>query len=278
LYTIDYRKNNKFSQNNKGEIMLAGLQERYGLTSFALKMIGIVLMVLDHTYEMFGYVGAPEWLTMVGRVVAPIFLFLAAEGYHYTHSKVAYLRNLLVGFWITSLLEFVLQTVLPNDHISLINSIFGTLFLTVLAMWTFDALKAPRKNPKAFLWGIAGVIFLIGGAVLAIAILGLQTQWGAMLVAYILPNALVVEGGVSFILLGLLFHIFRGNRWLQVLGLVLVALPSLIGLNIQVFMILAAPLILLYNGRQGRKDKWFFYIFYPAHIAVLYIVATVLFK
>lgn len=33
--------------------MLDKLQEKYGLTSFPLKMIGIVLMVADHTHEMF---------------------------------------------------------------------------------------------------------------------------------------------------------------------------------------------------------------------------------
>jgi hypothetical protein len=241
-------------------------------------MIGIVLMVMDHSYEMFGYVGAPEWLTMIGRVVAPIFLFLAAEGYHYTHSKIAYLRNLLIGFWITSAMEFALQSVLPNPHVTLINSIFGTLFLTVVSMWTFDALKHPRQNTKAFLWGLAGLIFLLGGVVLAIILVGTGNVFAALFVSYVFPNMLVVEGGVSFVVLGLLFHIFRGNRWLQVLALLVVTLPSIMTLNIQAFMIFAAPLLLLYNGKQGRKDKWFFYIFYPVHIAVLYIIATILFN
>ncbi|WP_259718821.1 conjugal transfer protein TraX [Weissella confusa] len=45
----------------------------------------------------------------------------------------------------------------------------------------------------------------------------------------------------------------------------------------QWMMIFATPLLALYNGKQGRKDKWFFYIFYPTHIAVLYIISTVFF-
>lgn len=119
--------------------MLAKLQERYGLTSFTLKVIGIILMVSDHIHQMFAYVGAPEWMTMLGRVVAPIFLFLAAEGFHYTHSRIGYMRNLLIGFWITSVMEVILQTQLPNEHVVLMNAIFGTLFLGVMVMWIWMA-------------------------------------------------------------------------------------------------------------------------------------------
>ncbi|MGR8773851.1 hypothetical protein N2E71_07885 [Leuconostoc citreum] len=44
-------------------------------------------MLGDHIYECFSNQGAPIWLTVLGRAVAPIFLFLSAEGFYYTHSK-----------------------------------------------------------------------------------------------------------------------------------------------------------------------------------------------
>ncbi|MBQ1976765.1 MAG: hypothetical protein II227_04925, partial [Clostridia bacterium] len=39
----------------------------------------------------------------------------------------------------------------------------------------------------------------------------------------------------------------------------------------QTLCLLALPLLLLYNGKPGKyRMKWFFYIFYPAHLALLW--------
>ncbi len=51
-----------------------------------LKILAILLMFLDHIYEMFGAFGAPMWLTMLGRIVFPLFMFLAADSFYYTHN------------------------------------------------------------------------------------------------------------------------------------------------------------------------------------------------
>ena len=37
-----------------------------------LKYLAIVLMFLDHIHQMFEGMGAPLWLTMLGRLVFPI--------------------------------------------------------------------------------------------------------------------------------------------------------------------------------------------------------------
>lgn len=267
--------------------MLAKLQERYGLTSFTLKVIGIILMVSDHIHQMFAYVGAPEWMTMVGRVVAPIFLFLAAEGFHYTHSRIGYMRNLLIGFWITSVMEVILQTQLPNEHVVLMNAIFGTLFLGVMVMWIWDGLKHPIANKKAFAWSMLGIIYLIGSTALMAVMLSFAATGNVLpmrIYMVAVPNLMNIEGGVVFLLLALIFHIFREKR---AVALLLCSAFSLWMLfqsaqhgysDIQWLMIFAVPLLALYNGKQGRKDKWFFYIFYPSHLAVLYIISTVFFN
>jgi hypothetical protein len=79
--------------------------------------------------------------------------------------------------------------------------------------------------------------------------------------------------------LGLLFYAFRERRWAQMV--VLAGYSAAIfavskGTNYQWMMIFALIPISLYNGEKGRGMKRFFYIFYPAHIYVLYIIATLM--
>ena len=46
-----------------------------------------------------------------------------------------------------------------------------------------------------------------------------------------------------------------------------------ITLVIAVIMLLAVPFIMLYNGKRGKlKMKYVFYIFYPAHLAILDLI------
>ena len=49
---------------------------------------------------------------------------------------------------------------------------------------------------------------------------------------------------------------------------------SLLKYNFQCFMVFALPLLLMYNGRRGKGFKRFFYIYYPAHIYVLYLIGN----
>ena len=41
----------------------------------------------------------------------------------------------------------------------------------------------------------------------------------------------------------------------------------------EIYGILAAPLMLCYNGRRGGGHKLLFYAFYPAHIYLLYALS-----
>ena len=58
--------------------------------------------------------------------------------------------------------------------------------------------------------------------------------------------------------------------------LILSVLVYIAGNKIQCIMGLAAIPILLYNGKRGHGMKNFFYIFYPAHIGILYIISALI--
>jgi len=55
----------------------------------------------------------------------------------------------------------------------------------------------------------------------------------------------------------------------------LIALASASGV-MQPSSLLALPLLYLYNGKRGRgAPKYFFYIFYPAHLAALQLISWI---
>ncbi|TPF86376.1 hypothetical protein BW13_06095 [Bifidobacterium sp. UTCIF-37] len=51
---------------------------------------------------------------------------------------------------------------------------------------------------------------------------------------------------------------------------------SPITVNYQWMKVFALPFMLLYNHQRGPHVKWFFYVFYPAHIVVLYLIGMVM--
>ncbi len=247
-----------------------------GLTSYQLKIIGIILMVLDHIHQMFYFVGAPIQLTMVGRLVAPIFLFLSTEGFTHTRNKKRYMLTLLTGFWICQILFRIASILLPNDNVVLLNSIFGTLFLSVFTMWIYDKFFGKEKNVKLGLLALIGFILLTIAPLLLLNIS--DAPWFVSLILLI-PSPIVVEGGINMILIALLLYIFRKNRWLQCI--IIIAFSFIFYLvdptDVQWMMVFSIIPIFLYNGKEGHKEKWFFYSFYPVHILILYTISTVFF-
>lgn len=272
---------------NSKEMPVASKPKWQILDATTLKFLAVVLMVLDHIHEMFVSMGAPMWLTMAGRLVFPMFLFAASESFYYTHSKKRYLQRLLFASWGMTIFTFILQAVLPNPDVVLMNNAFSTFFVTGLYMLCWDTLKAGirQKSPKKI--GKAAVIFLVpilsAIPVYLMAMLSFNENVpGSVIrllarIALLMPNILAVEGGAPLVVLGLLFYIFRKHRTIQI-G-VLFALSLIVYLSgnmVQSFMALAAIPIALYNGKRGKGMKNFFYIFYPAHIGLLYCIATLI--
>lgn len=251
---------------------------KFALTAFQLKIIGITLMVVDHLYQMFYFAGVPNWFTMLGRIVAPIFLFLSAEGFHYTRSRKRYMMTLLTGFWICQILFMGASYFFPNENVVLMNSIFGTIFLGTLLMWTYDQFKSRH------IWkGLSGILIFTALTIIplfAVSYTMANTTGNPWLVRliFMIPSPLTVEGGLLFIAMALFLYIARNKRWIQAVIIALVAAVTFAfnPAGIQWLMVFSIIPILLYNGQEGRKEKWFFYIFYPAHILILYIISSTL--
>lgn len=259
------------------------------LDATTLKLLAVILMFMDHIHQMFYFVGAPTWLTMAGRLVFPIFLFAAAESFHYTSNKKKYLQRLLIASWGMTILTFVLQKIAPNDHVVLMNNAFSTFFVAGLYMLFWDMIadgirnKKPKQVVKAILCCFISIlsalpIFFVAtlssNETIPLALIRLLIT-----ISLLIPNLLVIEGGVAMVALGVAFYIFRKHRTLQIaILLILSAIVYAIGNDIQWVMCFAAIPMALYNGARGKGMKQFFYIFYPLHIGVLYIASSLFFS
>lgn len=248
------------------------------LNSNVLKLIGILLMIFDHLHQMFYMFGAPMWFTMLGRVVAPIFLFMASEGFYYTKNRKKYMLRLLIGFWVMGIASMAIQKQFPLEDVMLMNSIFGTLFLCVYYMWIVDFLRNGIKQRKTMqiVLSILGLILPFALGLLLFALINVNITLFQIFMILV-PTFVTVEGGFVFILLAVAFYLLRKNRWLQVLALEIVAVYTFFaGNDIQWIMGFAAIPILLYNQKPGKKStfhKYFFYLFYPAHIYLFYLIS-----
>ena len=110
------------------------------LTSFTLKLIGIVSMLLDHIGKVF----LPDqiWLQCLGRLAFPIFAFGVAEGYLHTRNVKKYAIRLTI-FAIISQAPYALFRIAAGNDPTNLNILF-TLLLGLIAIYVYD--KLPIKG------------------------------------------------------------------------------------------------------------------------------------
>ena len=276
--------------------MLKTLKAR-GLSDTALKEIALALMVLDHIHYFFSFTGAvPEWFSMLGRVSAPLFLFCTAEGFAHTHDRRTYLLRLWAMGAGMGLVQFVIGVGLGRraDGFYPMNGILRDLTVACLLWQGIDWLRQRRLGRALALVGGVGVLW----PAVSLALVAALPPAGQLPLYFlswtVLPNwAFSTDGGVWFILGGVLLYALRGRRKIQVLAWAAwvfwidmgsvsyllrmggVSLGQAMLLSYQWMEVFAAPLMLLYNGQRGAGHKQLFYWFYPAHVYGLYLLSCV---
>ena len=87
-------------------------------------------------------------------------------------------------------------------------------------------------------------------------------------------SALILKGLETDLIFVSMFDNHYAKTTMLLFGLILVSISSW---NIQWFCLLSVILVLWYNGKRGKyKLKYLFYLYYPLHIAVLYLLAFVI--
>ena len=221
-----------------------------------LKYIAVTAMLIDHIGMLFIPITTPlgALCRIIGRLTAPIMCMFIAEGYRHTRSKIKYALRLLL-FAVVSQPFYALvhnNSIYEPDF----NMIF-TLFLSFLALCCVNNIK---HRLLAFLCTVTVVCLSTYG------------DWGITAPLWVLC-----------------FYKFSDNRKKLTAAFLLVCLfwfakSALNSVSLgypwyaeycQLGLILFLPMMYSYNGEKGsdsKFSKWFFYIFYPLHLLLLFVV------
>ena len=220
------------------------------LSGSGLKLVAIITMLIDHSaicckpllgkylFTLFSIRFTPYILLRgVGRIAFPIFCFQLTEGFRHTRSRARYLLSLLVFALISEPFYRLFNTgTLQHDHMN----VFFTLALGFLGIW---ALSEFKNRP-----------FVMSLAVLGLGVVSMQLK---------------ADYGWKGYLLILMTYALAEQPLLQMFaGVTLLGWPG--------GVVFAYPFMNLYNGQRGfvRSPvlKYAFYVFYPAHLCVLWLI------
>lgn len=224
------------------------------MSTFALKLIAIITMLIDHVAAfLINQETNPElWLVMrsIGRLAFPIFSFLIVEGFYHTKDIKKYLIRLGAFALISEIpFDMVHGYVLEFSY----QNVFFTLFLGLLLVYCMNQVEQKYKKE-----------------VIVSNILDALLTFAFCAVAVILRTDYNLQG----ILIIVAFYLFRGNKVLLTVAMLIV--NGMFGGTIQALATIAMLPIALYNGQKGRSAKYLFYIFYPAHLLIIYLIGVIL--
>ena len=239
----------------------------------ALKIIAAVAMVCDHV----GVLIFPKVLILriIGRLSFPIFAYLIAEGAKHTRSK---RRHLIIFASFAAIVQVIYFIIMPPTSGSQPEmSVLVTFTLSLLMIYALDEFKKAIFDPLVSEWktALAALIFAVTVALTVLSDRFLDLDYG--LAGALLPlfpaifttpkmeNPPSVFGKVDTKLIRV------AATALGVLAL------SLDFGSIQFYSLLSILLLLLYSEKRGRlKMKYFFYIFYPLHLAIIFVIAVLI--
>ncbi|MBE6576748.1 MAG: conjugal transfer protein TraX [Ruminococcaceae bacterium] len=240
------------------------------LNANAIKIIAIIAMTIDHIAWMLfpGYPTEPLPLALhiIGRITCPVMCYFIAEGYHYTKDINKYTFRLFV-FAIISHFPYVFASADFVDWRSFIPFYYGSVLNQTSVMWSLawglvmlrvvNSENIKNKTVKTLL-------------IILICLVAFPSDWSCIASLCILA-----------------FGTNRGNFKTQMLWMVIYvamystvyffALDKVYGL-MQMAVVLAIPILMLYNGRissnrtVNKVMKWLFYIYYPLHLLIIALI------
>ena len=222
-----------------------------------LKLIACVTMLIDHAGAVFvspmEHYSLYYAMRIIGRLAFPIYCFLLTEGVAHTKNPVKYGLRLFVGVLLA---EIPFDLALFGGFTWNYQSVMVTLLLgfgMALIMNRLDRTKLVPVIAFAFLAEL------------------FRTDYGAW--------------GIFMIAIFVMTRERKDRNNLQIIGMLIIcyfmnsAAVSIYGVRvpIELFAVLALIPVFLYTGKKSTTSKAVqtgFYLFYPVHLAVLYLISA----
>lgn len=214
-----------------------------------IKILAISTMTIDHI----GFLIYPEILLLriIGRLAFPLFAYLVALGLTSTKKPRKYILTLLIFGIISQIPYFIAFNIQPLERLN----IFFSLFLGALTIYYFK-----KRSFLAFAPVILSLLFN-------------------------------TEGSFYVVLTILFMNLLLDEKKIGTLTLFAINLPFLfesdIQTNIQVLALVSLPIVLLHQTRLSKLEiiipdnsilymirKYFFYVYYPLHLIILFFISN----
>ncbi len=282
------------------------------MSTATLKVIATICMLLDHIAGYFHT--APVWFHWIGRISAPLFMFCLAWGMVYTHDRKKYLLRLYIASVSMSILNYFADSFFGTNIESNIFAVMFSAALLIYIIDYVRQNKTERKKILVIYAAVQLLEIVFIGIILPIlphfgymeqnvfiALSGNLFLHNEGFIFLILPVLIYYNGytkeklAVTYIfwwmaqvvlcVSGLPYRLLRGIpegiakdliEFSCRIVLRLNPLDSLRRIDYRVLVICALPFMLMYNNKRGRYNKYFFYLFYPAHIYILYFMSKYL--
>ena len=231
-----------------------------------LKLIAMISMLIDHVGKMF----FPQYRIMriIGRIAFPTYAYCIAVGNVYSRDRLKYLQRILLMGLISQ----------PFYAVALAH--------TSQAMYTVRFADEPLRAVINFYvnsWGTPNIMFTLALGLMAIwSIRDRQFVCTAALAVFVWLAQKHINYGWEGVALIVLFYLFIEHWWLSLP--VILAYMSWWGLKgssygmfgirfgLQMFALLALPLIYIPTWSKVKINKWVYYLFYPGHLIGILLI------
>jgi len=270
--------------------------KKYGISSDTLKIIAIIIMIIDHVAYYF-YNIIPDWAFYImrygfGRIGMPIFLYFIVQGFFNTKNFKKYVLRIAIFGVVTQLLitlGWFINKYIFADYIINIYT-FGNILISfsltlILLKVIHEPMLLKKYNKKQnMLFKIVFVILLLSIYVFVPLDYGIAVPLLAILLYAIERfriTVLISKSNTNTTFKGILYksvddvtikNIYSGLIFFAILICVLYG-------ELYWTSLFAIIPLYLYNGERKKKYnkfKYAYYVFFPVHHFVLYMIAMVI--